>query len=109
VTQSPLVRLLSASVEVAQRQLVAARTLDTDGLRQATATRQDLLFELGVLAPVAADVKGDAEVGALLRELRGLDTRLERVLSTVTGVVSEVLGNRPLAVYASDGRLRRGA
>lgn len=104
----PLARIVTRSIQVAEQQLVAARSLDTEGLREATAIRQDLLFELGVLAPTPEQVAGDAELVPLLRRLHELDRRLDRVLQTVVGFVSELLGTDTPALYASDGRLRRG-
>ena len=106
--KTPLARLVNRSIEVAEQQLVAARRLDTEGLREATALRQDLLFELDVLGPTAEDVAADEELGPLLRRLQELDRRLDRLLRTVVGFVHEALGTQPHAVYASDGRLRRG-
>jgi hypothetical protein len=101
----PLVQLVAECVAVARAQLVAARTLDADGLNRATQRRQDLQFELGLTLDAGGIEDPDADVQGFLRTLKGLDHRLDAVLGAATDVFAELLPKGPPPTYSMRGRL----
>ncbi len=76
-----LAKLLKDSIELAEVQLDAARSLDHEALQEATDARSDLLFKLQALAPDGLDAAAqDERTRELALELAELDYRLNRIL-----------------------------
>lgn len=101
----PLATVLTETLQAAETQLSAARRLDAEVLADATANRQDLHFELELLAghdPPALD----DEIMDLVHQLRDTDVRLSRVLGAAQGVFREVLQGDEPQTYGATGRLR---
>lgn len=103
----PLVDLIEDSIACAEVQLDAARRLDAARLREATERRQDLLFEIEAEGADRLRAETDEEVIELVQELRALDRRLERVLSSGVSVLRRAAdAGRRAATYAPNGRIR---
>jgi len=101
----PLATVLTETLEAAETQLAAARQLDADQLADATASRQDLHFELELLAGHARPELDD-EIMDLVRRLQDTDSRLTRVLGAAQGVFREILQTDEPQTYGSSGRMR---
>ena len=103
----PLVDLIEDSIACAEVQLDAARRLDSGRLREATQRRQDLLFEIEAGGRDRLESETDDEVIELAEELRALDRRLDRVLSSGVSVLRKVVdAGRTPETYGSNGRIR---
>ncbi|MEC7946594.1 MAG: hypothetical protein VX265_03440 [Myxococcota bacterium] len=101
-----LASILQASIELAEIQLEAARSLDAEGLREATARRQDLVFELERYTD--DDLKRSATDGTreMAVDLAELDHRLGRILGAALGTFDRLLPEQKASTYAADGRIR---
>lgn len=97
-------QLIAEILTAAQEQLQAAKRLDVMALGEATARRQDLLFELEVEFDKLAE---SDSLRSKIKELQELDRRLKEVLSTVSHVCEQVRPRKAPAIYGSNGRLRR--
>lgn len=104
--QRDLATLLEASIELAERQLEAARTLDREGLQEATAGRQDLVFELERYSDAELKAAGSDETRDLAVELAELDHRLSRILGAALDTFGRLMPDQKPATYAADGRIR---
>jgi len=103
--ERPLATVLTETLEAAELQLAAARTLDPGGLADATANRQDLHFELELLAdPMPPQV--DEAIMDLVARLQDTDARLARVLGAASGVFKDVLQVDEPQTYGASGRMR---
>jgi hypothetical protein len=101
------IELLTDSLALAEAQLEAAKTMDVEALRDATAARQDLLFELQHAGTDA--LRDDPRLLPLLREHREIDDRLEAVLqSAVTALRGALDPGSAGTTYLADGRIRGG-
>jgi negative regulator of sigma E activity len=98
--------LIEGSIEAAEQQLAAAKSLDLDGLKQATERRQDLNFELSLVKLTPADIQEFPELRDLLSQLDLLDRRLTNVLGAAGEVFSALLPTSSPVTYAADGKLR---
>jgi hypothetical protein len=101
----PLATVLTETLQAAETQLSAARRLDAEVLADATASRQDLHFELELLAghdPPALD----DEIMDLVHQLKETDVRLSRVLGAAQGVFRDILQGDEPQTYGASGRLR---
>lgn len=97
--------VLTETLEAATQQLSAARQLDSDGLADATASRQDLQFELELIQNDG--FRGvDEGIAGLVQQLQETDRRLVRVLGAATAVFREVLQTEPPQTYGASGRIR---
>jgi hypothetical protein len=103
--------VLEESIELAEIQLEAARTLDRESLQDATAKRQDLLFELELFDEDALSGSLDDETRLLAIELGELDHRLGSILGAALDTFDRMAPqNRTGAgTYSADGRIRGGA
>jgi hypothetical protein len=101
-----LATILEASIELAEVQLEAARTLDPEGLQEATAGRQDLVFELERFSSDELKAAGNDETRDLAVELAELDHRLSRILGAALDTFDRLLPDQKPATYAPDGRIR---
>ncbi len=100
-----LASVLTETLEAAQAQLVAARQLDPERLADATASRQDLQFELEIIQSRAA-VQVDEEIAEVIRDLRETDQRLMSVLGAANSVFRSVLQPNNSPTYGASGRIR---
>ena len=100
-----LTSVLTDTLEAAQAQLHAARKLDPEGLADATASRQDLQFELELLAS-GESTSVDDEIAEVVRQLRSTDQRLMSVLGAAGSVFRSVLQPEGSATYGATGRIR---
>jgi hypothetical protein len=100
-----LASVLTDTLEAAQAQLQAARQLDSEGLADATANRQDLQFELELLASEET-TRVDDEIADVVRQLRSTDQRLMSVLGAAGSVFRSVLQPEGSATYGATGRIR---
>ena len=100
-----LASVLTDTLEAAQAQLHAARKLDPEGLADATANRQDLQFELELLANEEA-TRVDDEIAEVVRQLRSTDQRLMSVLGAAGSVFRSVLQPNTSSTYGATGRIR---
>ena len=100
-----LASVLTDTLEAAQLQLQAARQLNSDRLAEATASRQDLQFELELMRDEAS-WRVDEEIGDIVRELRATDQRLMSVLGAAGSVFRTVLQPDSPATYGATGRIR---
>ena len=101
----PLATVLTETLQAAETQLSAARRLDAEVLADATASRQDLHFELELLDghdPPALD----DEIMDLVHQLKETDVRLSRVLGAAQGVFRDILQGDEPQTYGASGRLR---
>ena len=81
--------------------------LDAGRLQQATAQRQDLLFEIESEGPDRLAAEMDEDVRELAVELRDLDRRLTRVLESGLAVIGRVgPSGEQSKTYAPNGRIR---
>lgn len=101
----PLATVLTETLEAAETQLSAARRLDAELLADATASRQDLHFELELLAGHEPPQLDD-EIMDLVHQLQETDSRLGRVLGAAQGVFREVLQVDEPQTYGASGRMR---
>ena len=101
----PLASVLTDTLEAAQLQLQAARQLNSDRLAEATASRQDLQFELE-LRRDEASWRVDEEIGDIVRELRATDQRLMSVLGAANSVFRNVLQPAAPTTYSASGKIR---
>jgi len=102
-----LSEILTESIHTAEVQLKAARSLDVETLRSATARRQDLLFELDLVEEGDLESSDSPILRELMEQLHILDQRLSAVLRATTRVFQRIL--TPMGApttYAADGRLR---
>jgi hypothetical protein len=107
--EARLVELLHESRAAAESQLKAARCMNVAGLRAATAARQDAQFELEIIdRRVVRRASRNPEVLKLVREIRALDERLQRMLKATSRVFREILPQQRPETYSSRGRLQRG-
>lgn len=101
-----LATILEESIEQAEAQLEAARTLDAEGLQEATARRQDLVFELERYSDVDLKAAGTDATRELAIELAELDHRLSRILGAALDTFDRLLPDQQPATYSADGRIR---
>ena len=101
----PLATVLTETLEAAETQLSAARRLDAERLADATADRQDLHFELELLAGHEPPELDD-EIMGLVHRLQDTDARLSRVLGAAQGVFNQLLQGDEPQTYGSSGRMR---
>lgn len=101
----PLATVLTETLEAAETQLSAARRLDAERLADATADRQDLHFELELLAGHEPPELDD-EIMGLVQRLQDTDARLSRVLGAAQGVFNQLLQVDEPQTYGSSGRMR---
>ena len=107
--EARLVELLHESRVAAENQLKCARTMNVAGLRKATASRQDVQFELEIMdRRVVRRAARNPEILKVVREIRALDERLQRMLKTTSRVFREILPQSQPETYSSRGRLRGG-
>ena len=97
-------QLVAEILTTAQEQLQAAKKFDVIALGDATARRQDLLFELEIEFD---KIQKNPDLQERIRELEELDRRLKEVLSTVSHVCEQVRPRKAPSIYGSNGRLRR--
>jgi len=100
-----LASVLTDTLEAAQAQLHAARKLDPEGLAVASASRQDLQFELELLAD-GGSTSVDDEIAEVVRQLRSTDQRLMSVLGAASSVFRSVLQPDGPTTYGATGRIR---
>lgn len=101
------IELLTDSLALAEAQLEAAKAMDVEALREATAARQDLLFELKHAQ--RDGLAEDPRLLELLREHREIDDRLEAVLqSALTAFRGALHPGDTGTTYLADGRIRGG-
>ena len=100
-----LASVLTDTLEAAQLQLQAARQLNSDRLAEATASRQDLQFELELMRDEAS-WRVDEEIGDIVRELRATDQRLMSVLGAANSVFRKVLQPESPTTYGASGKIR---
>ena len=100
-----LASVLTETLEAAQAQLDAARQLDPERLADATASRQDLQFELEILQSRDA-MQVDADSADVVRSLRDTDQRLMSVLGAANSVFRSVLQPNRSPTYGASGRIR---
>lgn len=104
--------ILEESVELAEVQLDAARSLDSDALQEATDARRDLLFELQALAPdgldaLLTDAPEDDRLREVALELAELDHRLTRILGAALRTFERLMPQSDAPdVYSAAGRIR---
>ena len=101
----PLATVLTETLEAAETQLSAARGLDAERLADATASRQDLHFELELLAGHEPPELDD-EIMGLVQQLQDTDSRLTRVLGAAQGVFREILQVDEPQTYGATGRMK---
>ena len=101
----PLLAIFSDMIEVSQRQLSAAKSLDGKALSMATARRQDLLFELEVARSEGIDEISDDAV-EIARTLRRIDERLLNILESASLTFRSLLQRGSAPTYSADGRLQ---
>jgi hypothetical protein len=105
-----LAKLLKDSIELAEVQLDAARSLDHEALQEATDARSDLLFKLQALAPDGLDAAAqDERTRELALELAELDYRLNRILGAALRTFERLIPKQDgPETYSAAGRLRGG-
>ena len=101
-----LATILESCIETAETQLEAARTLNAEGLQEATAQRQDLVFELERYSDAELKAAGTDETRDLALELAELDHRLSRILGAALDTFDRLLPDSKPATYSADGRIR---
>ena len=107
--EARLVELLHESRAAAESQLKAARSMNIAGLRAATAARQDAQFELEIIdRRVVRRASGNPEVLKLVREIRALDERLQKMLKSTSRVFRVILPQSQAETYNPRGRIRGG-
>jgi hypothetical protein len=100
-----LASVLTETLEAAQMQLDAARQLDPERLADATASRQDLQFELEIIQNRDA-IRVDEEIADTVRSLRETDQRLMSVLGAANSVFRSVIEPNSSPTYGASGRIR---
>jgi hypothetical protein len=100
-----LASVLTETLEAAKMQLDAARQLDPGRLADATASRQDLQFELEIIQNREA-IRVDEEIADTVRSLRETDQRLMSVLGAANSVFRSVLEPNSSPTYGASGRIR---
>ena len=101
----PLATVLTETLEAAETQLAAARSLDAECLADATASRQDLHFELELIAGHEPPQLDD-EIMDLVHRLQETDARLTRVLGSATSVFRDILNTDQPQTYGASGRMK---
>jgi hypothetical protein len=101
----PLATVLTETLEAAETQLSAARRLDAERLADATASRQDLHFELELIAGHEPP-QVDEEIMDLVHQLQETDARLTRVLGSATSVFRDILKTDEAQTYGASGRMK---
>ena len=103
---NPAERLMENLVSSIEEQITAAKKLDAERLGEATAYRQDLLFELE-LERKNNNVVVTEKMKKLQYQISRLDERLMAILSTVNKACEGMKTNTPAKVYGANGRIRR--
>lgn len=100
--------ILADLVAVAELQLQAATSLNSEALSDATAARQDLLFELQLLSGDERQrAAASPEVRDLIAQLDELDGRSAAVLDLGLDVLYGLRSDRDVsATYRPDGRYK---
>jgi hypothetical protein len=98
--------VLADLVAVAELQLQAATSINSEALSEATAARQDLLFELRLFsAAEQAAFARSAQARALLAQLDELDARSSTVLELGLDVINGLRPDRgATTTYRPNGR-----
>ena len=99
----PAEALLHNILRIAETQLDAAKQMDVEKLTEATARRQDLLFELEL---ESGHVVSSDELDKLREKLEMVDRRLLDVLKVVSNVCEVVNPPRSPTTYGSNGRIK---
>lgn len=101
--------LVDRLADTTEAELIAARSLNGEELRDFDQQRSDLLFELKIALQDAEPLESE-ERGALaasVARLRAAEERLERIARTVLGALSGIRPVGPvLATYARSGAMR---
>ena len=95
--------LLHNMVLVAEEQLRAAKKMDAFALQEATAKRQDLLFELEL---EKGQVVPSEEITALQEKLENIDKRLMDVLQIVSDTCKVLNPPKAPTTYTQKGRIK---
>ena len=107
--EARLVELLHESRAAAESQLKSAKSMNIAGLRAATAARQDAQFEHEIIdRRVVRRATKNSEVLKLVREIRALDERLQRMLKTTSRVFRQILPMDRTETYSARGRIQGG-
>ena len=99
----PAEALLHNMVLIAEEQLKAARKMDAEALQEATAQRQDLLFELEL---EIGQVVQTEEISALQEKLEKIDKRLMDVLEVISDTCQVLNPPKAPTVYTDKGKIR---
>ena len=99
----PAEALLHNILKVAELQLEAAKKMDAELLSEATAKRQDLLFELEL---EQGHVVQTDDINILREKLEKVDKRLMDVLKIVSDVCQVVNPPKTPTTYGSNGRIK---
>lgn len=99
----PAEALLHNMVLIAEEQLAAARKMDAIALQEATAKRQDLLFELEL---EKGHVVASDEIHALQEKLENIDKRLMDVLQIVSDTCKVLNPPKAPTTYTPKGRIK---
>ena len=103
---NPAERLMENLLLCIKDQIKYAKALDGDALSEATAHRQDLLFELE-LEQKNNNVSVTERMKELHQEITSLDERLLSILATVTKACKGLKTKTPVKVYGANGRMKR--
>ena len=96
--------VLRDSIALAAEQVEAARKLDVAALDDATALRNEILFELDVAVKNTPSLSPEAE--ELVHELLDFDARLERLLTAGLTTFDKVRAQKEVPVYTHEGRIK---
>ena len=99
----PAEALLHNILKVAEIQLAAAKKMDAERLSEATAKRQDLLFELELEEGHVVESK---DIDILLEKLEKVDKRLMDILKIVSDVCQVVNPPKSPTIYGANGRIK---
>lgn len=99
----PAEALLHNMILIAEEQLRAAKKMDASALSEATAKRQDLLFELEL---EKGHVMPSDEITALQEKLKSIDKRLMDVLEIVSDTCKVLNPPKAPTTYTQKGRIK---
>ena len=102
VEKQPAEYLLENLLETVYRQLGCAKSMDADGLQEATHRRQDLLFQLDLEVP---HVQKTEYLEELQKEIATMDERLMAVLEVVNDACRIANPSKSADTYTSKGTI----
>ena len=103
---NPAEQLLTLIIDTVEEQIIAVRSMDIERLKEMTARRQDLVFELD-LEHRNNTIRPTVYLKELAEKLEQQDVRFMAILETVANATKMAGVGKRVAVYGADGHVQR--